>query len=213
MKIAANNKQKSSGFTIIEVVLVIAIVGFIMIILFIALPQLQRNIRDHQRKNLANTIFDALDAYAGSHNDTYPWGSQYPDIYNDPSCKGQEGTFCDFYQTYVKGKINDTDPLTGESAFYWEDPSAPAHHSAPDADPCEQGIPIPVGQPCSNVYGEYPPTWWEPGGISIITEAKCQNNLPVSSQATPALEYKGTSFALVMGLERSHTYYCISSGF
>ena len=44
-------KQKDEGFTIIEVVLVLAIAALIMLMVFIALPELQRNQRDTERKN------------------------------------------------------------------------------------------------------------------------------------------------------------------
>jgi prepilin-type N-terminal cleavage/methylation domain-containing protein len=43
----SNNK----GFTIIEVVLVLAIAGLIFLVVFLALPALQRGQRDTQRKN------------------------------------------------------------------------------------------------------------------------------------------------------------------
>lgn len=39
------------GFTIIEVVLVLAIAGLIFLMVFLALPALQRSQRDTQRKN------------------------------------------------------------------------------------------------------------------------------------------------------------------
>ena len=44
-------KQQGDGFTIIEVVLVLAIAALIMLMVFIALPALQRNQRDTQRKD------------------------------------------------------------------------------------------------------------------------------------------------------------------
>jgi prepilin-type N-terminal cleavage/methylation domain-containing protein len=40
-----------SGFTIIEVVLVLAIAGLIFLLVFLALPGLQRSRRDAQRKS------------------------------------------------------------------------------------------------------------------------------------------------------------------
>ena len=43
------NKDKN-GFTIIEVVLVLAIAGLIFLMVFIALPALQRSQRDTQKK-------------------------------------------------------------------------------------------------------------------------------------------------------------------
>lgn len=60
-----NNKY---GFTIIEVVLVLAIAGLIFLMVFIALPALQRSQRDTQRKNAANLVIDALTRkYANNH--------------------------------------------------------------------------------------------------------------------------------------------------
>lgn len=44
-------QRKSRGFTIIEVVLVLAIAGLILLMVFIALPALQRGQRDTQRRN------------------------------------------------------------------------------------------------------------------------------------------------------------------
>ena len=43
--------RKQQGFTIIEVVLVLAIAGLIFLMVFIALPTLQKNQRDTQRRN------------------------------------------------------------------------------------------------------------------------------------------------------------------
>lgn len=54
-----NNKYKN-GFTIIEVVLVLAIAGLIFAMVFIALPALQRAQRDAQRKRHAETYRDSL---------------------------------------------------------------------------------------------------------------------------------------------------------
>lgn len=44
-------QTNKKGFTIIEVVLVLAIAGLIFLMVFVALPALQRNQRDTQRKN------------------------------------------------------------------------------------------------------------------------------------------------------------------
>ena len=44
------NSRKNGGFTIIEVVLVLAVAGLIFLVVFIALPELQAARRDTQRK-------------------------------------------------------------------------------------------------------------------------------------------------------------------
>ena len=54
-------KAKNQGFTIIEVVLVLAIAGLIFLMVFVALPALQRNQRDAQRKNDMSAFLDAYE--------------------------------------------------------------------------------------------------------------------------------------------------------
>jgi prepilin-type N-terminal cleavage/methylation domain-containing protein len=49
-------KKQTEGFTIIEVLIVLAIAGLIMLIVFLAVPALQRNARNTQRNNDAATI-------------------------------------------------------------------------------------------------------------------------------------------------------------
>jgi type II secretory pathway pseudopilin PulG len=53
--------KQTTGFTIIEVVLVLAIAGLIFLMVFIALPALQRSQRDTQRKNDMATLLDAYE--------------------------------------------------------------------------------------------------------------------------------------------------------
>ena len=50
VKINKNQNLTKKGFTIIEVVLVLAIAGLIFLMVFLALPALQRSQRDTQRK-------------------------------------------------------------------------------------------------------------------------------------------------------------------
>ena len=66
-------KEKSSkGFTIIEVVLVLAIAGLIFLMVFIALPALQRNQRDTQRKTDMGRLSTALVNYTNSNRGALP---------------------------------------------------------------------------------------------------------------------------------------------
>ncbi len=53
-------RSKDRGFTIIEVVLVLAIAGLIFILVFIAMPFLQKSRRDHQRKVAAQNVLASL---------------------------------------------------------------------------------------------------------------------------------------------------------
>jgi prepilin-type N-terminal cleavage/methylation domain-containing protein len=69
-------RQKQKGFTIIEVVLVLAIAGLIFLIVFLALPQLQKSRRDTQRKNDVGRILSGLESYASNNSGAYPDASQ-----------------------------------------------------------------------------------------------------------------------------------------
>ena len=63
-----NVKKNNKGFTIIEVVLVLAIAGLIFLIVFLALPRLQRSRRDTQRKNDGGNLVAQLENYGSAHN-------------------------------------------------------------------------------------------------------------------------------------------------
>lgn len=62
-----NAKQTNKGFTIIEVVLVLAIAGLIFLMVFIALPALQRNQRDTARKNDVSAVASAVSTYIANN--------------------------------------------------------------------------------------------------------------------------------------------------
>lgn len=68
-----NYKQNTKGgFTIIEVVLVLAIAGLIFLIVFLAVPALQRSQRDTQRRNDASRALTALSNYKSNNRGTLP---------------------------------------------------------------------------------------------------------------------------------------------
>ena len=66
------NIKTKKGFTIIEVVLVLAIAGLIFLMVFIALPQLQRSQRDSQRKQDVSSIFTAVTQYQSNNKGNLP---------------------------------------------------------------------------------------------------------------------------------------------
>jgi len=65
-------KNQAKGFTIIEVVLVLAIAGLIFLMVFIALPALQRNQRDTARKNEASKVLSAITSYQSNNRGSAP---------------------------------------------------------------------------------------------------------------------------------------------
>ena len=97
------NKNNKKGFTIIEVVLVLAIAGLIFLMVFLALPALQRSQRDTQRKNDASRLRAAVTDYTSNNRGKLPWDGATPKsdfiskyittnnttTFNDPSTNSQ----------------------------------------------------------------------------------------------------------------------------
>ena len=67
------HKENKPAFTIIEVVLVLAIAGLIFLMVFIALPALQRSQRDAQRKQDISHLQDAVERYKANNRGQIPW--------------------------------------------------------------------------------------------------------------------------------------------
>ena len=61
------NRRKAAGFTIIEVMIVLAIAGIIMAIVFLAIPAIQRSNRNTQRRSDATRLGGLVGEY-GSNN-------------------------------------------------------------------------------------------------------------------------------------------------
>ena len=65
-------KRQDEGFTIIEVVLVLAIAALILLMVFLALPALQRNQRDTTRKNDISRLQSAINNYKSRNRGGLP---------------------------------------------------------------------------------------------------------------------------------------------
>jgi prepilin-type N-terminal cleavage/methylation domain-containing protein len=100
------NKNKS-GFTIIEVVLVLAIAGLIFMMVFIAYPALRRSQRDTQRQNDVSRLMTAIQNYQSNNRGALPKASAVYDTtgayIRGHSKVGNEanGTWAYFYDNYL----------------------------------------------------------------------------------------------------------------
>jgi prepilin-type N-terminal cleavage/methylation domain-containing protein len=65
-------KNSNKGFTIIEVMIVLAIAALILLIVLLAVPALQRNSRNTQRKNDVSTILATYSTYLSDNNGSIP---------------------------------------------------------------------------------------------------------------------------------------------
>lgn len=113
------------GFTIIEVVLVLAIAGLIFLMVFLALPALQKSQRDTQRKDDLSRINTQIQNYQSSNRGRIP-------------ADGTSG-FTPFIDKYLNGSglVADVDqyadPTTGEG--YTFNPNIGVGVAIPDPQP------------------------------------------------------------------------------
>ena len=104
-----NSSSQKPAFTIIEVVLVLAIAGLIFLMVFIALPALQRNQRDTQRKNDMSRLKTAIDSYKSNNRGNLPWGTDRYGVWS------QSDNFGINYLKADQGEFGD--PSSGRYAF------------------------------------------------------------------------------------------------
>ncbi len=64
--------KREEGFTIIEVLIVLAIAGLIILIVFLAVPALQRNSRNTQRRNDVQAALGSFQEYMNNQNGALP---------------------------------------------------------------------------------------------------------------------------------------------
>lgn len=107
------NTNSKKGFTIIEVVLVLAIAGLIFLMVFVALPALQRSQRDTARRNDLSRVDTSLVQYQTNNQGTND-GSNLPmpgkfDAQDTPAfpdnCTGN--TACTFVRNYMNSGTSD----------------------------------------------------------------------------------------------------------
>lgn len=140
------NIKAKKGFTIIEVVLVLAIAGLIFLMVFVALPALQRSQRDTQRRDDMARFLSQINQYQANNSGNVPddyadFITKYleagGDTFNDPStgetytiaskitdCSGTDKVKCAFDKNAeISGTMGEINIYTnakceGESAVY-----------------------------------------------------------------------------------------------
>lgn len=93
--------RKQSGFTIIEVMIVLALAGLIIAAVIVAVPQLQRNQRNSARRSILGRVATEINNYVGNNNGVVP----------DGSAAVTTGFVNGFVPRYISG------PATAESFF------------------------------------------------------------------------------------------------
>lgn len=86
--------SSSAGFTIVETLIVLAIGGMILLIVFLAIPALQRSSRNDERRQDVQTVLQGVSHYELNNAGTIP----------------DTGQLRTFLNAYEKGKLTFYDP-------------------------------------------------------------------------------------------------------
>lgn len=109
-----NVQRKEKGFTIIEVVLVLAIAGLIFLMVFIALPALQRSQRDSARKSEVGTVASAITSYQSNNRGSSPSATQIGEyITGNSSATLDSGTTINVAKTVYQSPVTLTANING----------------------------------------------------------------------------------------------------
>ena len=110
---AKENINNKEGFTIIEVVLVLAIAGLIFLMVFVALPALQRSQRDTARRNDMSRVDTSLVQYQTNHQnqpinlpDSGEWPAPEDNTFGD-DCS--QNAACSFIRDYMNSGSSEND--------------------------------------------------------------------------------------------------------
>ena len=85
----------TQGFTIIEVVLVLAIAGLIFLMIFIAFPALQRNQADSQRRSDVGRVISQVTQYQTDNRGSIPTDDNVNTTFKENYLKSGNETFQD----------------------------------------------------------------------------------------------------------------------
>lgn len=180
-------RKLDSGFTIIEVIIVLAIAGLIMVIVFLAVPQLQKNSRDQARKSIVSRIKSEIENYASNSGGQYPWNNLSASC-SSATQSGTPGDWPDFFGRYL-------------STVDIKDPSlaAPVITCNPSGSVSATSSYVAAFTSSNMALAQ------SKGLLNIVTGAKCNGEGVQQSVGA-------NSYALLIGLDRSNTRFCVDNG-
>lgn len=199
------NKQAKKGFTIIEVVLVLAIAGLIFLMVFIALPALQRSQRNTRRSQDMARILSALNDYQANNNGQMP--CQTP--FDGNGCYKQDSQLTNFIERYVVGEKPKTS-LNGYTAVALDE-NGNCYESFCDPDGSTYAMTVFTWNSVTETYFEWkegdPKKYYETAQnrkeIMLALSAKCDEE-----NEGRILRTKGKSEVAIMYILEGGAVYC-----
>lgn len=181
--------KSKKGFTIIEVVLVLAIAGLIFMMVFIALPALQRSQRDTQRTNDISRLNTQITNYQANNRGRIPTADGNITLTIDESTLKAEGNsqWANFYNKYLlAGGDTFEDPSGGSYTLkVSECTSTGSKTTTSGAKACDTQV---DELEFDDQYDDTAKAY----AITILTKASCEGEMatPVKSARKIAMLYK-----------------------
>lgn len=174
-----NVVAKKRGFTIIEVVLVLGIAGLIFAMVFIALPTLQRNSRDAQRREDMATFATALKKFQTNNRGALPATEKDGSttlLVNSISASTAANSWGGLYRDYLPANFVDPNGKKYGLVIAW--------CSAPKAGSNCTGA-------ANNIVNSLRNRTWTTNEIFVALQASCGNQTIVGtdSQKKAAIAY------------------------
>lgn len=161
-------KQSNKGFTIIEVVLVLAIAGLIFLMVFIALPQMRRSQRDAERRDDMMLFVEAVKKFQTNNRGVLPGildsGSTTVNQNTYDSSSDGEFSWTGFYRKYL-------DPGTDDNQGVFRDPLG--NFYIINATSC--------GTSNGTCSGNYPPDTSMDYTVHVFTGGICKDETAIAS--------------------------------
>ncbi len=166
-------EHSNQGFTIIEVLIVLAIAGLILLIVFLAVPALQRNSRNTQRRTEAARLLAVTSEFVNNNGGIVPNTTA-----GVISCSGLGGgaTNCDLI------------PATNNAQRIWQ-----------LANP--KNLSWIVIQVAGQTGTPLQPTLTDPAKDIIETQADCSGTYPTTATYTPAAAAPLKSTIVIYAIE------------
>lgn len=162
------NKSKR-GFTIIEVVLVLAIAGLIFLMVFLALPALQRSQRDTQRRSAYSEFLTQVSNYQSNNRGRLP------------------ATTVSAWEDFISAYLRPTENcVIDEESTSGDEDAVPTYTGSDCVNELPSTFLDPVGQPyyIKEVYDFSDPTVDEETGKKVLNWKDNQYQIYVYNKAT-----------------------------
>jgi prepilin-type N-terminal cleavage/methylation domain-containing protein len=180
---AKTTKNQQRGFTVIEVVLVIAVAGLIFLMVFIAAPAMRRAQRNAKRKDDMSHLLTAIQDYADNNDGETP----FMNIPNESTKDKAKETIRKFVNRYV----------VGDNSCYLQDYQ--------DTGTADIDLVTDNGTSARYKFGGCSEAFVNPDGVTYGLDVRYTNNSPNgNSNQTIVLHGKNTDGESVARKEVTH---------